>query len=382
MGGYVYDYAGNKSDECPKNAEIKIDIDPPTCSTKVTNNTAEGAPYNGEWTTNSIVFSGICSDTGGSDCAVSPALTFKNDIDQNYHFTENVVDKAGNKTACDAYQVIRIDRTKPTGTCTIVGNYNSDNDESYSIVVNSTSDPKTNGAASGVKIVKYWRSGDTSYGSTNTLNLSCGNSGKKEGWIQVTDNVGNTSDQIKCEGFINVPECCSKVNYRDGSTCSKKCDTGTYNQIAYSAYDDTRCNSKDLASGGSQCNTQEGCGANKIFSSASNCSKICGGGTTTYYYVSKFDSSISCGSVNYSCNTQACYPGNKPCNIRGSTKKKVATWYNCTGRDGPHNYAYIHYCWDGSKYVTHQENPRLNTFSYVCPNKPYGTGSGWMIIPD
>ena len=381
-GGYVYDYAGNKSDECPKNAEINIDIDPPTCSAKATRNTADGAAYNGEWTTNNVVLSGICSDTGGSECAVSPSLTYKNDIDSNVYFNESVVDKAGNKTPCNTYQVIKIDKTKPTGTCRITGGYTSDDDNSYTIEVTSSSDPKTNNAASGVKTVKYWRSGDNAYGSNTTLNLSCGSSGKKEGWIQVIDNVGNESDQIKCEGSVDVPACCSKVTYKDGSTCSKKCDTGTFNQIAYSQFDGTRCAANDLSSGGSQCNPQECCGANKVLKSTSNCSRICGGGKITYTYVSKFDSTIGCGSTQYDCNTQICAPPGKPCNIRGNTKKKVPTWRNCTARDGAHNYAYIHYCWDGEKYVTRKQNPTLNKYDYICPNRPYTAAQGWVIIPD
>lgn len=381
-GGYVYDYAGNKSDECPKNAEINIDIDPPTCTTKITNNTDTGPNYNGDWTTNPVVITGMCSDTGGSECKTSPTTVYKNDIDQMIHYTEYVVDKADNKTACNGYHQVKIDKTAPTGTCTIEGSYSSDNNNSYRIKVTSKEDPKTNNAASGVQIVKYWRSGDNTYGSNDTLNLSCGSSGKKEGWIQVIDNVGNASPQIKCEGYVNVPECCTEVTYRDGSTCNKKCDSGTFNQVAYSALDGRRCNAKDLSSGGSACNTQQCCGANAVFSSQTSCSKICGGGKITYYYVSKFDSNISCGSSQIDCNTQICAPPGKPCNIRGSTKKKVATWRNCTAGDSPHNYAYIHYCWDGSQYVTRKQNPQLNKYDYICPNHPYGTGSGWVIIPD
>ena len=381
-GGYVWDYAGNKSVECPKNEIINIDVNPPTCETKATLNTSDGTNYNSNWTTKNVVITGVCSDTGGSTCKANPTTTYKNDIDRTVSFVKSVEDVAGNKTACDGSHLVRIDNTKPTGSCSIVGSYNTDDDASYTISVTESDDPEVNGAHSGVKTIKYWRTGDSTYGSANTMNLSCSHSGKKEGWIQITDGVGNVSDVIKCDGSITVPTCCSSVTYQDGSTCSKKCGGGTYNQLAYSSYDGSRCSSKDLSTGGSSCNNDECCGANAVYSSSTQCSASCGGGITTYYYVSKFDSSISCGSVDYECNTQSCGPVGNVCSVRGNRLRYVASWSNCTGGDGPHTTAYIHYCWDGEKYVTKQQNPVLNTYSYICPNKPYGVGQGWTIIDD
>lgn len=381
-GGYVWDYAGNQSNECPKDEKIKIDIDPPTCSTKANVGSSSGTTYSGGWTTSNIMITGVCNDTGGSTCKANPTTLYDSDIDSTVSFTKNVEDKAGNKTACNGSHLVQIDKTKPTGSCTIVGSYSTDSSQSYTIRVDSSSDPVINGAASGVKSIKYKKTGDTSFGSANTMNLVCTSSGTKEGWIQITDEVGNVSAAIKCSSSITVPTCCSKVDYENGSTCTVKCGGGTYNQLAYSHYNGSRCSAKDLSSGGSRCNTAECCGSNAVFSSSTNCTKSCGGGTTTYYYVSKYDSSISCGSKQYSCNTQSCGPVGNVCSVRGSRKRSVATWYGCTGGDGPHNQAYYHYCWDGSKYVTKGENPTLNTYWYVCPNKPYGTGQGWTIIND
>ena len=77
-------------------------------TTKITNNTDTGPNYNGDWTTNPVVITGICSDTGGSECKTSPVTTYKNDIDQMIHYTEFVVDKADNKTPCDGYHQIKV----------------------------------------------------------------------------------------------------------------------------------------------------------------------------------------------------------------------------------------------------------------------------------
>ena len=63
------------------------------------------------------------------------------------------------------------------------------------------------------------------------------------------------SDSANC----NEQECCSSVNYVDGSTCSASCGPGTKNQLAYSAYDSSRCPNSDKASGGSACNNGACC---------------------------------------------------------------------------------------------------------------------------
>lgn len=60
----------------------------------------------------------------------------------------------------------------------------------------------------------------------------------------------------------NTQDCCSSVKYVNGTSCSKTCGGGTYNQLAYSNYNNQRCSSKDKTSGGSSCNTQS-CGPPK-----------------------------------------------------------------------------------------------------------------------
>ena len=68
---------------------------------------------------------------------------------------------------------------------------------------------------------------------------------------------------VKCDSTLkkkevcNRVDCCSKVIYKDGDSCSNPktfCGSGTKNQLAYSDYDNTiRCTAYDKSSGGSSC---------------------------------------------------------------------------------------------------------------------------------
>lgn len=65
------------------------------------------------------------------------------------------------------------------------------------------------------------------------------------------ENCGSDSKSQNCE----TQACCSKVTYKDGSTCSVDCGGGTYNRLAYSYYDGSRCSGSDTSTGGNSCNT-------------------------------------------------------------------------------------------------------------------------------
>lgn len=109
----------------------------------------------------------------------------------------------------------------------------------------------------------------------------------------------------------NSQDCCSEVTYKDGTTCSAKCNGGTYNRLAYSKWDSSkRCSSKDLASGGSACNTQNCCSSTTTtWGNYGACSVKCGGGTQTRTGTkySTYDGR-NCGADSSSqpCNAQAC----------------------------------------------------------------------------
>ena len=74
-------------------------------------------------------------------------------------------------------------------------------------------------------------------------------------YIFVKDAAGNISTSK------SLDTSCVEVEYHDGDECSAKCDGGTLNQLAYDKFTKERCKNttKDLNSGGSECNTMGCC---------------------------------------------------------------------------------------------------------------------------
>ena len=197
-----------------------------------------------------------------------------------------------------------------------------------------------------VKSVKY-----NLYQECQTANLvkttvkAEGACSKKCGGGTRTD-VYNTKDKNSgnnCSGkTINVPNvacntmaCCSKIKYKDGTNCTKKCGGGTYNRLAYSAYDDSRCASNDTTSGGSACNTMTCCSSVSTtygaWSGWNSCSKKCGGGTQTstrsVVKKSNYDGSTCSNTTesrSQSCNTTSC------CSSVNTTYGAWSGWGACS----------------------------------------------------
>ena len=121
----------------------------------------------------------------------------------------------------------------------------------------------------------------------------------------------SSKDKSSGGSKCNVGGCCDKVIYKDGTSCTKKCGSGTYNQLAYSYYDNSkRCSDYDKSSGGAACNTM-GCCDEVTYTKGSTCSAKCGGGSYNRLAYSKYDSSVRCSSKDTStgggsCNTQDC----------------------------------------------------------------------------
>ena len=232
----------------------------------------------------------------------------------------SVSDKAGNKRKCSGDEIDVVLEDAPKGKCSI-----SNGKINVQVTKNENS--------SGVQTITYSLDG-TNYSSDNSI-PSC-ESTKKTYYpkAKIISKSGLVSEEISC-GNVEVPNCCS-------STYSKQ---GT-------------------------------------------CNAECGGGKATNRYYSTYDNRDCGGSSQVDCNTDPCGLQVNDCKVRGKTKYNVSGWYNCSGNDAtesaPHMKAYIHYCWDAKKqkYVTKNEDDSLNTFSYVCPNKPYTEQDGWTIIDD
>ena len=123
------------------------------------------------------------------------------------------------------------------------------------------------------------------YGSWSSCSASCGG-GTKTRSVTTYKCDGTTSyssESASCNTQSCQPPRCSSIYYRDGSTCSNSCGSGTYNRLAYDSYDDSRCYSDDLSYGGSSCYSSSGCASttctNVYYRDGSTCSNSCGSGT-------------------------------------------------------------------------------------------------------
>ena len=98
-------------------------------------------------------------------------------------------------------------------------------------------------------------------GSWSSCSASCG--GGVMTRSVTTYNCDGTTSYSSETTSCNTQSCqsprCSSVYYKDGTSCSNSCGSGTYNRLAYDSYDDSRCYSDDLSSGGSYCYSSSGC---------------------------------------------------------------------------------------------------------------------------
>ena len=110
---------------------------------------------------------------------------------------------------------------------------------------------------------------------------------------------------------------CSQYDLKDGTTCSKICDTGSYNRLGYDKFFTThRCEAYDTSDGGAACKIKDCC-SSVSYTDWSKCSKSCGGGTKTRKAWSTIDTSVRCyegdsgvtKKLKAKCNTAACASG-------------------------------------------------------------------------
>ncbi len=128
----------------------------------------------------------------------------------------------------------------------------------------------------------------------------------------------SAKDKTSGGSACNTMDCCSSVTYKDGDTCSKKCGGGTKNRLAYSAYDGTRCSAKDTSTGGSVCNSMDCC-SSVTYKDGTTCTKACGGGTYNRLAYSSYDGSR--------CSAKDSSSGGSACNTRGCCDSTEN--YNC-----------------------------------------------------
>ena len=278
----IQDALGNQTVSDATAGLYKIDNVKPTCGSNDGKTT---------WTKDDFTIHQYCSDDA-SGCTENPYSKKFTSTTVTYTFT--IKDNADNSNTCKVN--VYLDKTNPTnpkgGAIGTVSGSNksasiktevSGSTDSHSgfkrylyLVTNSSSTPDKN---------------DSRFTTSKTFTRSCGTS--YYAWAVAEDNVGNRSsvvslgntkdgedkysDWSSCSKLCgtgsqsrtntcdlvttdltqscNTMDCCSSVWYKNGTTCSKSCDGGTYNRLAYSNYNDQRCSSKDTSTGGPACNT-------------------------------------------------------------------------------------------------------------------------------
>ena len=351
----IQDALGNQSIGSKEAGIYKIDNTKPTCAS------ATGAKSN--WTKDDFTIYQYCSDNE-SGCKENPYS--KKFTSTTVTYTFDIADKAGNTNTCEVD--VYLDKTAPTKPSGGAIGSVSGSDKNASIktevsgstdkhsgfshylylVTNSSQEP-SNTDSRFTTSMNYIRSCGTSYyawavavdkaGNRSSV-VSLGNTKDEEDkfseWSSCSKNcgVGSQSRTNTCELVTsdlvrecNNGDCCSSVRYENGTTCSKSCGGGTYNQLAYSKYNGERCPSADKSSGGGACNTVSCCSSVR-YENGSTCSKSCGGGTYNQLAYSKYTGercpSSDKSSGGSSCNTHAC-----PSSCSMSSPKSCPVQYTC-----------------------------------------------------
>lgn len=208
-----------------------------------------------------------CTSKGQTEDITNSKQSIRNvNIEGKVIIKYKACDIAGNCTK-DVENIVLLDRSAPEIVCNIT--------KSEGITITRKTD--NNGSGVDEESLKYvasmaetkegiqapWQTTNEEVIEKLNSKTTCGENPFK-GYVSVADILGN-SEKYKCSNEVEQPTCCSSVTYKNGTTCSKKCGGGTYNRIAYSSYDGSRCKSKDTSSGGSACNTQTCCSESNPF---------------------------------------------------------------------------------------------------------------------
>ncbi len=224
-GGVFYDNAGN-SVTCPT-YKVQIDNEDPKCEVAV-------SPASG-WTSGSVVVTGVCSDTGGSNCrennhtftytCTDGKVCQSNNLGPGDGGSSYVMeDNAGNQVVCPANKSGNIDKQAPTVT-------NAWFDKTSKIVGGSAMDCNGEGTycVGGAAIRYAFTTGgqpaanDSIWGTTTTGSKSCNTTTNV--YVKFNDALGNTKVQ-KLGDYKD--DCCSESNptgcpwvtsCRQGKTC-------------------------------------------------------------------------------------------------------------------------------------------------------------------
>lgn len=430
-GGYVYDYAGNRSDECPKNETVKIDTQKPTCESKPTYSgtngpNAAGWLKIGESVTLSVAcddafVNGVASGCNDNDEHNKAKFTYDTDINTTEAGPLGVgqgkggvaYDIAGNVSTECGKTTVKIDHTAPTcstaieyGTGSDANHYtrasgdirknewlglvdgtNTNNKKMAKVSQVCTEHPNNNvssGCAGGEKSFIY---------ATEINTTTAGASGSGNGGGKIYDVAGNGSANCPADKTV-------RIDYT-APTCTASATTDTaYTGAAYSG----NWTNKTVFLNGvcsENGNIKSGCVANKNVAISADVSGNIGYNVTTYSenarvydkagnycncnktFTVRVDKtlpvvqcSVNARYVNDNDNTFVVTSTSYDPNINGAHSDIKTTTYSLEGSG---------YGSNNSKKLTCQTNQRTATASVKlvdqAGNEATDTCSGSVIVP-
>ena len=203
----------------------------------------------------------------------------------------------------------------------------------------------------------------------------------KKAYVGIKDQDGNIVKQAS-GNYVVYKECTSKKakgDWQDSSTCTKKCGSGTKNQV--SSLVDTHLGTACL---GTQtrsvaCNTMSCCSSMTTvygnWSGWSSCSKKCGGGTQTrtrsVTKKSTYDGSVCSSSTesgSQACNTMGC------CSKTTTSCGSYGSWGSCSKKCGGGTHKRSRTCtkksyYDGSKCSSYTDTDSGSCNTMGCCSK-------------
>ena len=383
-----YDYnacieCGENGEEYKTGDEICTKINPPTCETII--------PSGFSNRSKNITIK--ATDRGGGIDSIwikEPNKTDytylnSNSLNATYvaensgEYTVKVQDGNGNFSICPA-SVTGIDKVAPS--CGEVSANSNTWTNSNKTITQACSDTGGSGCAKASYAKTYTASTITdtitisdNAGNTNscTYNVYLDKESPTCGTVLGASTTWTRGDRIVAQACSDTGGSgCAKASYAKTYTTSTKTDTitisdnaGNTNSCTYNVYTE-KCTSTIATEG-----------------AWGECSASCGGGNRSKTITNKSiftDTICSTQTISENCNTHSCY-GAYNCNIRGNTIRYVGHWRCDCGSS--HTTAYTHYCSDqNGNVVSKAQRPDIVTYSYICPNHPYGPGDGWFIISD
>lgn len=210
----------------------------------------------------------------------------------------------------------------------------------------------------------------------------------KKVYVGIRDKSGNTVN-LTSDNYVLYKECTvTKLSdWKDTSTCTKKCGGGTKTQEAYKVDSNlnTKCSAKETRS--VSCNTMGCCSKTTdtygTWSGWSSCSKKCGSGkqtrTRTVTKKSAYDGTICSTTTetgSQACNTMSC------CSKTSTSCGGWSGWGSCSKKCGGGTHKRTRTCkkksvYDGSTCSSYKDSDSASCNTMGCCSRTTTSCNGW-----